>query len=509
MTDKKREERNRKRREAYAAKKAAENASQNIRHLDAFFSEQVGAGIAGVDKFASFQYGEDSKLDEALLERLYIQNDLAATIVDRKVKDALREGYLLDWQGASDPEIRDVIDWAESKYDVTKEVAQANIFGRLFGGGVVLMGIDGDPERPAMEGRDIEFIRAVPSRYLKSHRWYADPTEQNFGKPSSYRWTIRVFAPAEEGNTGIKSEPEPIQAVIHESRTIPFYGILTTDDRFRINRGWGDSVLQRVFEVLKKFETSFDSILHALSENSLGVYKVQGLLKMLASENASLLQARFRLLNLGKSNYNSIVMDENESFERVEARLSEAANVVQAAMLRVAGAANMPATLLFGMSPAGMNATGQSDLENWHQQVSQHQKLELAPALRKLYRWLLAQPDSPLNGQVPEDLKVEFPPLWTPSLQDQVNQYAQIAGADTAYINAKVLMPEEVAAKRAQEPGVFPKVDLEMREETLELRKERLMNPPEPQAFEPQGDTEGQPEEEPTDETEQEDEPAS
>ena len=42
---------------------------------------------------------------------------------------------------------------------------------------------------------------------------------------------------------------------------------------------------------------------------------------------------------------------------------------------------NIPQTLLFGRSPAGMNATGESDLENWYNFVERIQKLMLKPNL--------------------------------------------------------------------------------------------------------------------------------
>lgn len=470
-------DKNAKRRASYQQKKGANNALANARTIDAFISQTTGAGVTGVDKFASFTFGEGATLDSATLEALYVHNDIAATIVERVVNDALREGYSLGWEGATEGEIKAAIDWAESKYGVTDIVRKARIYARLFGGGAVFLGVDGDPEKPAILGRAVDFIRAVPSTELDAATWYADPTEQDYGTPAQYRWTINHFAPVQAR----KKEANKVSVMVDESRTIPMYGILTTERRFIERRGWGDSVLQRVYDVLKKFEASFDSVLHTLAENSVPVYKVEGLLKMLQSNNADLLTARFQLLNAGKSAYRAVVLGETESFERVEAGLSEAANVSEVAMLRVATTAQMPATILFGRAPAGMNATGESDLENWHQQVRAEQSLVLAKTLRELYSWLLAQSDSPLEGVVPEDLSVTFPPLWTPSLQDQVNLYAQTAGADTAYINAGVLKSEEVAIHRAQQGGQFPKVDLATREASVLESPESLVNTPEPE----------------------------
>jgi hypothetical protein len=146
----------------------------------------------------------------------------------------------------------------------------------------------------------------------------------------------------------------------------------------------------------------------------------------------------------------------------------------------------MPSTIIWGAAPSGQNATGKSDLENWNQQVASEQSLVLGPAIAKLYGYLLTQSESPLVGKAPEDLKVIFPAVETPSLQDQVNLYAQRAGADVGYINANVLTPEQVALKRAEEGGQFPSMDAAAKafaREMMDLRQERMLNPPDPMAM--------------------------
>jgi hypothetical protein len=94
----------------------------------------------------------------------------------------------------------------------------------------------------------------------------------------------------------------------------------------------------------------------------------------------------------------------------------------------------------------------------------------------------LAQPDSPLS-KAPDDLKVIFPAVETPSRQELVNEYQQIGATDAAYINAGVLTPEQVALSRTEQPGFFPKVDKVLLKELEELRTERLLNPPDPMAM--------------------------
>jgi phage-related protein (TIGR01555 family) len=452
---------------------------QIIRNIDAFVSAVTGAGVLGHDKFASVTFQAEEGLDADTLEALYVNNDLAATIVERIVHDALRSSYELDWQGATDQQRRDVKDWAESTYDLTNETKEARIYARLFGGGAILLGIDGAPLGQAFPGMEVKFLRAVPSTDLPGWSWYSNLMEQNFGSVATYMLNTPTFQPV---TTMVKRPKEQsyVQTEIHESRFIPFYGILTTDLQQWRDRGWGKSVLHRVYSVLKKFETAFDSVLHTLSEQSIPVYKVKALLDLLASENGELLAKRFELINAAKGAYRAVILDQEEELERVEASLSQSSNVVDTAMVRVAGAAGMPVTILFGREPAGQNATGKSDLENWNQQVASEQSLVLGPAIANIYRWLIAQ-GGPLE-RVPEDLKVIFPAVETPSLQDEVNLYAQRAGADAAYIVNQVLTPEEVAIRRAQEPGQFPKIDLSFRREMLAMRQEQWLNPPEESA---------------------------
>jgi len=453
-----------------------------VRNIDGFISAVTGAGYSS-DKFTSYRFSAGSELETQTLEELFANHDLAAAIVERIVRDALRSGYELDWSGATDEERRDVRDWAESTYDVTMEVGEARIYSRLFGGGGVVMGIDGNLESPAIPGGPVEFLRAVPSHRLQGQWFYDDPSKQGYGEVEIYRHAQLRLGQGENAESHV---------LMHESRVVPFYGIKTTDAQMIRDRGWGKSVLHRIYDLLLKFDSSFDSVLATLAESSIPVYKVKALLDLLASENGELLAKRFELINTAKGAYKAVILDMDETFERVEASLNEASNVVDIAMVRVAGASGQPVTLLFGRQPSGQNATGKSDLENWNQQVASEQSLVLGPAIRDIYGWLLAQPDSPLS-KAPEDLKVIFPAVETPSRQELVNEYQQIGATDAAYIAAQVLTPEQVALSRTEQPGFFPKVDKKLLRELEELRTERLLNPPDPMEATPPAEAETEP----------------
>ncbi len=248
-----------------AAQRQAEKDQRMGKTIDAFVNAVTGAGYAS-DKFSYLRFMENEEIDDVTLEALYTSNDLAATIVERVVHDALRSGYTLNWQGGSDQEKRDVKDWAEQEYTVTNQTKRARIYSRLFGGGGVLLG-GGPLQKQLVPGDRVEFLRAIPGTELYARPidgYYANPALQNFGEVAYYEYNTPLFhVPSTNG------QQEYSREAVHESKVIPFYGVLSTDtEKWSRDRGWGKSVLHRVYAILKKFESSFDSVLHTLAEQS-------------------------------------------------------------------------------------------------------------------------------------------------------------------------------------------------------------------------------------------------
>ncbi|MCG6197883.1 DUF1073 domain-containing protein, partial [Anoxybacillus sp. LAT_38] len=75
-------------------------------------------------------------------------------------------------------------------------------------------------------------------------------------------------------------------------------------------------------------------------------------------------------------------------------------------MLDIAGACQIPVTKLFGRSPAGMNATGESDMQNYYEVIQQQQESILGPVLDKLLPIMCMSE----FGAIPDDLEYTFNP---------------------------------------------------------------------------------------------------
>jgi phage-related protein (TIGR01555 family) len=76
---------------------------------------------------------------------------------------------------------------------------------------------------------------------------------------------------------------------------------------------------------------------------------------------------------------------------------------------QLSGSLQIPLTILLGQSPAGLNATGDSDLENFYSGVEREQNTKLRTAIAKLIEisW------RSLHGAPPPDgTTFRFNPLW-------------------------------------------------------------------------------------------------
>jgi hypothetical protein len=115
--------------------------------------------------------------------------------------------------------------------------------------------------------------------------------------------------------------------------------------------------------------------------------------------------------------------------------------------LRLSAAADMPVSLLLGQAPAGLQATGDSDIRFFYDRIAQLQA-RIRPMIERLVKWVMLSTTGPTNGQEPETWCVEFPSLWQQTEAEKVATRKTQMEIDTGYIAAQVYSPEEAAAFR-------------------------------------------------------------
>jgi len=456
------------------------NVIEVVKRADSWVNALTGLGSALRDKLTATQFQQSVRLSDATLEALYHGDDCAARICDALPEEALRRGYYLNVEDDTDlaPKVAEY----EKRLRFKAALREAAVWARVFGGAAVYLGVDDgqDPRTPVNEKgvRTIRFATVLDRRDLIPDSWYGDPLKDaRYGEPKTYRIQSVPVTPG--GGTGAAG------AVIHESRLLLFGGARTSLRRRLQNNGWPESVLQKVHEVLVQFGTGWQGTAHLLQDAAQGVFKIDGLVDMIASGDKETLQTRMEMVDMSRSVAHAIMVDaEREDFTRVAYSFAGVPEVLRSFMLRLAAAARMPVTVLMGQSPAGLNATGESDTRMWYDQVQAYQGDELKPAIERFYTLLFAAAD--FDGEEPETWDVRFEKLWQLSDMEQATLEKTVADKDKVYIDAGVVLAEEIALCRFPSRGfsMETSIDLEAREEMmqaeLELAKSKAGEEPVP-----------------------------
>ena len=419
-----------------------------IKRLDGWANLLTNLGVIGKDKTLATEMTPDL-LDQQTLENLWRGDDIAAKIVEYLVAEALRKGFvvqLAEDRSALDDQTREAerrinAALAPSGIDLVGQVKLAAEYERAYGGSAIFMGaLDGrKPDQPLDESgvRAFRFLQVFEPRELRPLRWYGDPLRPDFGKPE----LLEVVPIAGYDTSSITSQ-------IHESRLVMFPGIRVTKRTYRENNGWGDSVLNRVYSILQRFNNSFDGSASILAEISIPILKLKGLAEILSANDRTVVQNRAQALDLARSVARTLILDSEEDFSRSTTTVTGMSDLLDKWMERLAAAAGMPISILFGRQPGGLNSTGQTDLEVWYSSVVSYQTQELQPRIERLLRVLFRSKDGPTGGIEPDYWSIKWLPLQQLGEVADSDRRLKVAQTDQIYFSMGALTPDEIRKSR-------------------------------------------------------------
>lgn len=419
-----------------------QSAMHQLRVSDAIQNLVSGIGTSR-QKSTYARYVEGPILSMEELDGLWQDNDLAATIVSEIVEVSLSKGFRLEREGEKDPEADDEVEdkikkrWAE--LGLTDALYNGAVWGRLFGEGGLVLAVKGaGPLTTPLDDEKatgIETVYEYDRRELVPIAWYPN------GEPEIFRWTP------------IASSGRPRMPVdVHETRLLRFHGVEASKSGRKKNQGWHYSVLQRVYGALLSHDQMWGSVDAMFSDASQAIFKLRGLIAGLAQspgEGTANTSTRMQLLDMMRSATRAIMLDAGgpngegeESFEVVErGALGALDGTMEKYLIRLAAAARMPLTILLGMSPAGMDATGESDLIIWYNRCDNYRQKVLQQRVLRLVK-LVARDVGDTN---PDAWEVCWPELQRPKPLDVRTAENMAITSATTLIDKLVLTPEEVA----------------------------------------------------------------
>jgi phage-related protein (TIGR01555 family) len=412
-----------------------EQLERALERVDGWANLVTGVGTDRRSKRLAFS--PDAILPEELLEQLYVGDPYANRICRVVPEEALRQGAKITTGDAgADTAVAEHFD----AFEVNARLTRAWTWSRVFGGGAVLVGADDGrpPWEPLDETaiRTVAFLDVVDARELRPDRYETNPRAMLFCEPLTYRLS-RTGGGASES------------AVWHRSRLILFDGAPTTRRRRQLLHGWGESELQRLYGILAHFNGGWEATGTLLQQASEGVFTLKGLMGLMAADKRDVLKRRLEMMDLARGVTRSVLLDEGESYTRTEVgALTGVADLLTKNLLLLSGAAEIPVTVLMGQAPAGLSATGESDVRWFYDRTRSAQEQVLLSRHRRLVRILLAAKDGPTAGQIPARLAITYPPLWQPTPLEAADLRVKQSQVDNVYITAQVVTAEEVAASR-------------------------------------------------------------
>ena len=220
---------------------------------------------------------------------------------------------------------------------------------------------------------------------------------------------------------------------------------------------WGASELEHIWEELQKRSAASANIAQLIFQANITTLKMGDLGEHVAFGDEEMRNPLMQALaneNRLRTSYGLQVMSSDDSIENHAYSFGGLSEIYESFMMDMAGAAEIPATRLFGRSPQGMNATGESDLRNYYDMIAQMQERMLRPALDKLLPVMAVS----CWGFVPEDLEIVFEPVMTSSPAERAELVQKLSGDVIEGYKCGLFTREQAIAElksRGREMGAY------------------------------------------------------
>lgn len=389
--------------------------------------------------------------DPEQLANAYQYSWLPRKIVDIPALDATRKWR--NWQ--ADKDQITAIESEEKRLGLQNKVRECMTKARLYGGAGIYIGVDGStrPDQPlspaTVRQGGLRYLTVLPMRILQVAEMEDDPISPNYGRPRMYQLNSTTQG----------------AVFVHPSRVAAFIGAPLPDDTLgNINRGWGDSILAATMEACKQADATLANIVSLIYEAKVDVLGIPNLTALMADpKTRDSLVNRAQLAAMLKGNNGMFLRDAEETYDSKSFAFANLDNIGNLFLQVASGAADIPTTRLLGMSPGGLNSSGESDLRNYYDRIQSIQSLDMAPALATLDECLIR---SALGGRPPETY-YEWAPLWQVTEKERADIGKTVA--DTLKTIAETgLFPDDALSAAAEntltEWGILPGLEAAMDE---------------------------------------------
>jgi phage-related protein (TIGR01555 family) len=367
----------------------------------------------------------------------YMASGMMRKVISIPAEDRVREWR--DWQADGDDIT--AIEAEEKRLELAAKAQEAELLRGIGGGALIIITAGNHSDELKAEAIGTGGIVAVNvvSRWeIRAKGWEKNLASPRYRQPTM--WQI-------DGENGHSDDIHPSRVICFRGARLPAGATLSDEDRF-----WGDSRLLRVYNEVARSDQAQAWFAELIRKAKLLRIGIPDLLDMMSSEaGRSQLNKRVSLIATGESVLNATVYrsgtgtdDPGEKIEDYQINWTGIPAMMDAFDQRVSAVGEVPFTILMGRSPAGMNATGDHDRQNWNRTVKKGQEGETRPCLEALDPILLRS-----AGVTKPGIWWQFAPLDVPTEKEDADTFKTTMDAVEKVQNSGAI-PERAFAEGFQ-----------------------------------------------------------
>lgn len=397
-----------------------------VQTTDSFSNMISRIGLNGTNNLSQGTYGRGTLTSNSqLLESMYETSWVTGAVVDAVAEDMTRAGVTIS--GVDDPEQVEGLHYTLAQTGVWNALTEAIKWARLYGGSLAVLMVNGQDLSTALDVTTVGADGFGGLCVLDRHQ--VTPSINDLITTGVEAGLPRTYTVLE--NSALKAGQ-----VIHHTRVIRFMGVQLPRRRAISQMYWGDSVIQRLHDRLVSFDNTTLGAANLVNRAYLRTISVEGLREAIASGQQEPIINMFKLVQVLQDNAGITLLDKKDVFSTAAYSFAGLDAVLMQFGQQLSGAAGIPLTRLFGQSPAGMNATGESDMRMYYDNINTQQESRMRAGIERILQMVWR---SKFGVPPPEGMTFLFTSLWQMSDTEKAVNAKTIADTIVAYVTNDIM----------------------------------------------------------------------
>ena len=340
------------------------------------FVARVGMSAGNQLSASTYNFTPMSRLQQ-LMEWAYRGSWIIGAAVDCISDDMTRAGIQMN--SDTDPDDIEKLTTAMHQTELWPRLNETIKWSRLYGGALLVMQIDGQDMATELDPQTVG--EGQLKGFLVLDRWMVQQTFSDlvldygpdYGLPRYYDVVATApFMPRQR---------------IHYTRCVRMDGVTLPFRQKLAENGWGMSVIERLYDRLIAFDSGTLGASQLLFKAYLRTYKVNEFRAVVGAGGPVLekFMESMDVMRMMQSNEGLTIIDAKDEFETHSYSFAGIPETLMILGQQISGALGIPLVRLFGQSPSGMNATGESDIRLYYDMINSTQEARLRRPLTKVF----------------------------------------------------------------------------------------------------------------------------